>query len=367
MTGHFYVIEINGVRKTGLKARAAALGLSNVTFLPFQPKEGLIHSFAAADVFLVTLKEGLAGYIVPSKMYGILAAGRPFVASVEDETEIAEITRAHGCGLLARLGDSRDLAEQIVRLYRDRTLARQMGEKARQAALLYDRPIQVKAHHALLSSLASDREAALSTPFLKRLFDVILSSLGLVFSSPLWALIAIAIKLDDSGPVFYRQARVGRSGKVFQSWKFRSMTPESDLDFGPLAAAEQDPRITRIGRFLRGTAMDELPQLWSILKGDMSFVGPRALMPYEIAVGESGSPPRPLSSIRGYRERHRVTPGLTGVSQIFRPRNVKPELKFRLDRLYIQKRSFWLDLQLISLSFWITFLGRWEDRGDKLG
>ena len=197
-------------------------------------------------------------------------------------------------------------------------------------------------------------------------FDIILSSLGMIISSPLWALIGIAIKLDDRGPVFYGQERVGRSGRIFRSWKFRSMIPDSDQDFGPLAASELDPRITRVGRVVRATAMDEVPQLWNILKGEMSFVGPRALMPYEIAAGANGSRPRPLRSIRGYRERHRVTPGLTGIAQIFRPRNVVPELKFRLDRRYIRKRSFGFDLRLILLSFWITLRGNWEVRGDKL-
>ena len=162
----------DGVQKASLQARAAEIGLSNVTFLPFQPKYALIHSFAAADVFVVTLKEGLAGYIVPSKMYGILAAGRPYVASVEDETEIAEITRKYSCGLLARLGDGRDLAQQILRLYRNPNLGHQMGERARQAGLLYDRPVQVKAYYERLHGLVAEREAVLPTPLLKRLFEV---------------------------------------------------------------------------------------------------------------------------------------------------------------------------------------------------
>jgi lipopolysaccharide/colanic/teichoic acid biosynthesis glycosyltransferase len=95
--------------------------------------------------------------------------------------------------------------------------------------------------------------------------------------------------LGDGGPVFYRQARVGRGGRRFHSWKFRSMIPESDARFGPRQAAAADARVTRVGRLLRATAMDELPQLWSILRGDMSFVGPRALMPEEIEVGGTGA------------------------------------------------------------------------------
>lgn len=100
--------------------------------------------------------------------------------------------------------------------------------------------------------------------------------MGLVLSAPLWLLIALAIKLEDGGPVFYGQQRVGRDGRRFWSWKFRSMVPDADARFGPLQARERDDRVTRVGRLLRATAMDELPQLWNIVIGDMSFVGPRA-------------------------------------------------------------------------------------------
>ena len=107
----------------------------------------------------------------------------------------------------------------------------------------------------------------------KRFLDVVLSGAGIVVSAPLWALIAVAIKLDSRGPVFYGQARVGEGGEVFQVLKFRSMIDDAERDVGPKAAVEHDPRITRLGRVLRATAMDELPQLWNIFRGDMSFVG----------------------------------------------------------------------------------------------
>ena len=172
-------------------------------------------------------------------------------------------------------------------------------------------------------------------------------------SLPLWALIAAAIKLEDGGPVFYGQERVGRGGRRFRSWKFRSMVVDADRRFGALQAREDDPRVTRTGRLLRATAMDELPQLWNILVGDMSFVGPRALRPEEIEVGGDGTPV-PLEAIPGYEARHRVTPGLTGIAQIYAPRDISRRQKFKLDQLYVGKQSFWLDLRLIALSFWIT-------------
>src|SRR5207247_5235328 len=171
--------------------------------------------------------------------------------------------------------------------------------------------------------------------------------------------------VGGGGPVFYAQARVGRDGRRFRGLKFRSMVPDADRRFGPRQAADGDVRITRVGRVLRATAMDELPQLWSIFRGDMSFVGPRALMPEEIEVNGVGEAV-PIETIPGYVERHRVVPGLTGVAQVYADRDVPRRRKFRYDRLYITKQSFWLDVRLIALSFWITFRGAWERRGGKL-
>ncbi|MGQ0792586.1 MAG: sugar transferase [Deltaproteobacteria bacterium] len=201
---------------------------------------------------------------------------------------------------------------------------------------------------------------------LKRPFDIALSLAGIALSLPLWVLIAAAVKIEDGGPVFYRSKRVGRGGRVFETFKFRSMIADSDSIFGPAQAREGDKRITRTGRILRATAMDELPQLINILRGDMSFVGPRALMPAEIEIqGADSDRAAPLSEIPGYAERHSVRPGLTGIAQIYAPRDISRRNKFRYDLVYIRRPSFALDLRLIALSFWITFRGKWESRGRK--
>ena len=200
---------------------------------------------------------------------------------------------------------------------------------------------------------------------IKRFFDLILSGVGLVGSAPLWALIAAAIKLQDGGPVFFAQARVGRGGRPFRALKFRSMVPDADKRFGAVQANEADPRVTCVGRLLRATAMDELPQLWNIFVGDMSFVGPRPLMPGEVEVRGDGRLV-PLDAIAGYAERHSVRPGLTGLTQVYASRDIRREKKFRLDLLYLKRASLWLDLKLIVLSFWITGRGQWETRAPKL-
>jgi len=200
---------------------------------------------------------------------------------------------------------------------------------------------------------------------IKRTFDVILAGAGLIVSAPLWALFAAAIVLEDGGPVFFPQGRVGLGGRVFTALKFRSMVPNADRLTGPVQAGEDDSRITRIGRLLRGTAMDELPQLWNIFVGDMSFVGPRPLVPDEVEVRGDGRLIK-LAEIDGYEARHRVRPGLTGLTQVYAARDIPRRSKFRLDGLYLRRASLCLDVKLILLSFWITGRGAWESRDRKV-
>jgi lipopolysaccharide/colanic/teichoic acid biosynthesis glycosyltransferase len=198
----------------------------------------------------------------------------------------------------------------------------------------------------------------------KRLLDVVLSSLGLLASAPLWIALAAAIKAEDGGPVFYSQERVGRGGRAFAALKFRSMRPDAEATTGAVQAATGDTRVTRVGRLMRATAMDELPQLWNILRGDMSFVGPRALRPGEIETQGDGRLVR-LEDVPGFEHRIVVRPGLTGIAQVYARRDVTRRQKFRYDRLYVERRSWLLDVRLILLSFWISVHGTWEARGRK--
>jgi len=198
----------------------------------------------------------------------------------------------------------------------------------------------------------------------KRALDVGLALVQLVLTLPAWLLVPVAIKLEDGGPVFFRSERVGRDGRSFGSWKFRSMTPRGDGHDGPHGQAElEEDRVTRVGAFLRATALDELPQLWNILRGDMSYVGPRALLPEEGAAAEDGDVVR-LAELPGYRLRHAVRPGLTGLAQVSVPRDASHRRKFRYDVLYVRRRSLSLDLRLIAHSVWISVRGAWPAVGD---
>jgi colanic acid biosynthesis glycosyl transferase WcaI len=149
-----FVMVGDGSRRAAVEAEARERGLDNMLFLPYQPRQRMAESYAAADLFLVTLKAGLAGYIVPSKLYTILASGRAYVAAVEYDCEVAQITREHGCGIIVPPGDGEAMATAILRLSEDRAYRASLGAKAREAALTFDRPRQVEAYARLFARLA---------------------------------------------------------------------------------------------------------------------------------------------------------------------------------------------------------------------
>jgi lipopolysaccharide/colanic/teichoic acid biosynthesis glycosyltransferase len=181
--------------------------------------------------------------------------------------------------------------------------------------------------------------------FLKRAFDVLVASLLLVILSPLLAVIASLTKLTSPGPVIFRQERAGKNGKPFIFYKFRTMKPNAD-PFGPSPKSGADPRLTRLGRWLREYSLDELPQLVNIVRGDMSLVGPRPLY---------------VSQVREWNERQRkrllVRPGLTGLAQISGRGGLTREAKLELDVRYVESASLRLDLRIL-LSTLVRVFGR---------
>jgi lipopolysaccharide/colanic/teichoic acid biosynthesis glycosyltransferase len=179
----------------------------------------------------------------------------------------------------------------------------------------------------------------------KRGFDVVFAGVGLLVTAPLIAVIAVAIKLDDGGSILYSQERTATFGDTFRVFKFRSMA-ENVEDVEPINDAD-NPHITRIGWFLRRTHLDEIPQLYSILKGDMSVVGPRAVWVDEEFELEAVAD--------DWRKRWFVKPGLTGLAQINGVTSTEPEAKLRYDIEYIRRQSFWFDLQIVTRQIWQVF------------
>lgn len=199
----------------------------------------------------------------------------------------------------------------------------------------------------------------LKSPLYKRIFDLCILISAHIVLFPiwfvLWIIIPLMIFLEDGFPVFYGQKRAGMGGREFFVYKFRTMIKGADK-IGPSWTKEDDPRLTKVGKILRKTALDELPSLWSIFKGDMSFVGPRAL-----AVDEQKTLER---KIPDFKKRLYVRPGLTGLAQVYNPED-DPILKIKYDLEYIDKMSLWLDIKLMFLSVWNTITGKWDKRKGK--
>lgn len=171
----------------------------------------------------------------------------------------------------------------------------------------------------------------------------------------LWTIIPLLIWLEDHGPVFYRQQRAGKDGRVFTILKFRTMVPNADQS-GPAWTTEEDPRVTRTGKFLRRTALDELPEVINIWKREMSLVGPRALDLAEQQELEL--------EVSGFADRLQALPGLTGLAQVYDLADDADD-KFRYDVEYLQGMSPWLDTKILFISVLNTLSWRWDHRGGK--
>jgi exopolysaccharide biosynthesis polyprenyl glycosylphosphotransferase len=180
-----------------------------------------------------------------------------------------------------------------------------------------------------------------------------MSSILLISLSPLMLLIAIAIKLDSRGPVLFAQERVGENEETFTLYKFRSMECDAERETGPVWACENDPRITRVGKIIRKLRMDELPQLWNVFQGDLSFVGPRPERPFFVE--------KLKNIVPYYKERFTVKPGVTGWAQVKYRYGASVEAtleKLKYDLYYIKNMSFIMDLIIIFHTFKIVLLGR---------
>ena len=181
---------------------------------------------------------------------------------------------------------------------------------------------------------------------IKRLFDILLSIVGLVLFSPLFLIIYIAVKLSSDGPVIFSQERIGKGGKPFNIYKFRTMVVNDEQDNTPTLAEPDDKRLTKTGKFLRSHHLDELPQLWNVLKGDMSFIGPRPERKYFIDQIMERDP--------RYVELYQIRPGVTSYATLYNGYTDTLDKMLRrleLDLYYLEHRSWWFDLNIISKTF----------------
>lgn len=197
-------------------------------------------------------------------------------------------------------------------------------------------------------------KAGLFYSFSKRLLDVILSLMGIILLSPIFILVIIAIKIDSKGKAFFVQERVGLKGNIFKMYKFRSMVVDAEElkknlmtqneMGGPMFKMKEDPRVTRVGRFIRKTSIDELPQLFNVLKGDMSLVGPRPSLPSEVKEFETWM-----------MERLAVKPGITCYWQVSGRNNIDFIDWMKLDIKYVREKNIWIDVKLIFKTVFVLF------------
>ena len=198
--------------------------------------------------------------------------------------------------------------------------------------------------------------------FTKRLFDIIATVILATILIPVWITIAIAIKIDSKGPVFFKQGRRTKNGKVFQMLKFRSMVVDAEQMGAGLFNYENDPRVTKVGRFLRNTSLDELPQLFNILKGDMSVVGPRPCVTYELGDFETLN--------KRYKKRFEVKAGLTGLAQVKGRNDISWDDKVGYDNEYVdqfKKKGVLIDIQILFESVIKVFKKEniYENKADR--
>jgi len=302
---------------------------------------------AAADVLcLPSYREGIGVVIIEAA-----ACGVPAVASrIYGIVDAVEEGRT---GLLHPAGDVAALTTELLRIVRDGELRQSLGSAARlRAEREFPVDRMVAAHRSFYSEVLNRAQAQRDVSvrrdwygrFGKRTFDLTVASFALLLLVPLFVVVSAIVRLTLGRPVLFRQRRPGLNGRPFTLVKFRSLTDRYDRQGQPLPDAD---RLTRVGRVLRGSSVDELPELWNVLKGDMSLVGPRPLLMEYL----------PRYSPRQAR-RHAVKPGITGLAQVSGRNELPWEERFELDLFYAGHISLWLDLRILARTAWQVIAGR---------
>lgn len=325
-----------GSQRARLEARLRDEGVQCVSIHDPVPKKEMPALLAAADVGLMTvapIPELQANSA--NKFFDFLAAGLPVVLNYGGWQ--AEVLRESGAGLAAPPGDVPGLVALLKRLRTDPAERERMGRAARKLAEeRFDRDKLVGEIEQVLIRVTAFRGTGRPGSAAKRILDMLAAVAGLALLSPVLLVAMVGVRLDLGAQVFFCQTRPGLRGKPFRLWKFRTMSDARDAQ-GNLLPDER--RLTRLGRFLRATSLDELPELWNVLKGDMSLVGPRPLLLEYL----------PLYTPEQAR-RHEVRPGITGWAQVNGRNALSWEEKFALDVWYVDHANFLLDLRIL----WLT-------------
>ncbi len=345
----------DGVAKAPLERAAAERGLDAITFEPSQPPEQLAATIHAADVCLATTRDHpFCGETIPVKLFDYLACGRPVVAAVRGDA--AEVVRASGGGIVVAPGDGAMLAATLLALRDDPRRCEAMARSG---------PAWVRAGYSrrvlgerLAEALAAARRTACGRGLpvapagaygrAKTLLDRLGAAAGLLVLSPLLLVLALAVRLDSPGPVLFRQRRSGQGSREFRIMKFRTMRTGTPDLATHLIADRAAARVTRLGAFLRRTSLDELPQLWNVLKGDMSLVGPRPALWNQ----------DDLIAMRQALGIDALRPGVTGWAQVNGRDAISMEAKVAADHEYFRTMSMGRDLAILARTAGVLFSGR---------
>ena len=349
-----FVLVGDGVAKPALERRAEEAGLCHVAFRPSLSPEGLVDVIREADVCVATTRAGaFCGETIPVKLFDYLACGRPVVAAVSGDA--AEVVNRSGGGIVVEPGDGRAIAGAIERLASDSALrSRLEGSGPEFVEQHYSRRTTGEELARLLDEVHVRARGRAVTPLpgglhgiARRLADVIVAAGMLVALAPVLLLLGLAIPLDSPGPALFRQRRVGRGSKEFTILKFRTMRVGTP-DLASHLVGPGSSRVTRIGRFLRRTSLDELPQLLNVLAGDMTLVGPRpALFNQEDLIGL-----RQAAGVDALR------PGVTGLAQVNGRDEIPLQRKVEYDRYYLEHLSPVLDLMILLRTVITLFSNR---------
>ncbi|MBM4255373.1 MAG: glycosyltransferase [Deltaproteobacteria bacterium] len=332
-----FLIVGDGKERAALEAQAQQMGLSNVLFTGPQPKSEMPAVLAASDACIAILQNiQLFRTTYPNKVFDYMAAGRPTLLAIDGVIRDV-IDAAHG-GVFVPPGNAAALAEAVLSLSRNRAQARAMGTSARTYVVEhFNRQRQAEHFVNLMQDVAqmNDRRSS-SRRLSKRIFDLALTVPALVLLSPLLLVIALLVRFKLGSPVLFCQQRPGLHGKPFTIYKFRTMTDTRDAQGNLLPDSE---RLPAFGRLLRSTSLDELPELFNVLTGDMSVVGPRPLLMQYL---DRYTPEQ--------KRRHEVMPGITGWAQVNGRNALSWPEKFALEVWYVDHGSLWLDVKILCLT-----------------
>jgi lipopolysaccharide/colanic/teichoic acid biosynthesis glycosyltransferase len=343
-----FVLVGDGRLKQGLEDRVRSEGLQNVRMFPAVSKAEIPDYLAAADICIAALKPvPLFDKTYPNKVFDYMAASRPTILAIDGV--IREVLEEASGGTYVAPDDPDAVAAAITLYASDRDLCRRQGESAKRFVTeRFDRREQAQqAERMFQRALRDDVMTGLIGRAVKRMVDLVGAVIAMMLLAVPFLLVAIAIKIDSRGPVFFRQERVGRHGHVFRPWKFRTMVVDAESIGLGLNVGEGDARITRVGRILRAVSGDELPQIIDVILGKMSLVGPRPTLRYQVERYTDEQ-----------RRRLLARPGITGLAAISGRNAISWGERIKLDIKYIDRWSLWSDFKILLATPWATWASR---------